>query len=70
MSGKRVIALEIALKAVLNAARDKGIDVEQLSESAIDGLLRYNHQSGHVFNAVEQIENAMDALDYPGPVVG
>jgi len=71
MSEERVIALEIALKAVLNTAREQGIDVEQLSEAAIDGLVKYHdYRSVHVANAANQIELAVDALEYPWPAVG
>lgn len=71
MYDDKVIALEIALKAVLSAARERGVDVDQLSEAAIDGLLKYNaYRSVHVGNAANEIEHAMDALEYPWPAVG
>jgi hypothetical protein len=71
MSEERVIALEIALKAVLNTAREQGIDVDQLSEAAIDRLVKYHsYKCRHLFNAVDQIENTVDALEYPWPAVG
>jgi hypothetical protein len=71
MSEERVIALEIALKAVLNTAREQGMDVERLSEAAIDGLVKYHaYRSVHVANAAHQIEQAVDALEYPWPTVG
>ena len=71
MSEERVIALEIALKAVLNTAREQGVDVEKLSEGAIDGLLKYQaYKSKHLSQAADQIELAVDALEYPWPAVG
>jgi hypothetical protein len=66
MSEERVIALEIALKVVLNTAREQGIDVESLSEAAIDRLVKYHsYKCRHLFNAVDQIENTVDAPDWP-----
>jgi hypothetical protein len=71
MSEERVIALEIALKAVLNTAREQGIDVDQLSGAAIDELLKYHaYKCEHLFNAVDQIEHTVDALDWRWPAVG
>jgi len=71
MNDEKVIALEIALKAVLNTAREQGMDVELLSEAAIDGLVKYHaYRSVHVTNAANQIEQAVDALEYPWPAAG
>ncbi len=70
MSEERVIALEIALKAVLSTAREQGIDVEQLSEATIDGLVKYHaYRSVHITNAADQIEQAFHALEYPAPTL-
>jgi hypothetical protein len=71
MNDERVIALEMALKAVLNTAREQGIDVEALSEAAIDGLLKYQaYKSKHVTDAAEQIERTVYALEYQWPAAG
>jgi hypothetical protein len=63
MSEDREIALHLALKAVLGAARDQGIDLDQLAEAAIDNLLQVRKfDSLHVPMAISEIEVAVDAL--------
>ncbi len=63
MSEERVIALAIALKAVLNTARERGVDVDQLSEATIDGLLKYRaYDALHVPLAIIEIGLAVDGL--------
>lgn len=71
MSIERVIALEIALKAVFNTAREQGVDVERLSEGAIDSLVKYHpYGSERLGNAASEIETSLDDLEYPWPAAG
>jgi cytidylate kinase len=63
MSEDRVMALVLALKVVLSAARKKGLDLEELSEAAADDLLQYREYDVlHVPMAISEIEVAVDAL--------
>lgn len=63
MSEDRVIALAIALKAVLSAARRQGLDLDVLSEAVADELLQYRiYDALHVPMAISEIEVAVDAL--------
>jgi hypothetical protein len=63
MSEDREKMLRMALKAVLIAAVDQGLDLESLTEAAIESMLNdivYN--SDDVAQAVIAIEVAADAL--------
>jgi hypothetical protein len=63
MSEDRRFALGLALKTVLSAARKQGVDLDNLSRSAVSELLRYKaYDSLHVSIAVCEIEAAVDAL--------
>lgn len=67
MSEERVVALALALKAVLSAARKRGLDLDELSECAAGELLQYRtYDALHVPMAISEIEVAVDALDYGG----
>ncbi|MEQ7920206.1 hypothetical protein ABQX22_13510 [Xanthomonas sp. WHRI 1810A] len=71
MNDEKVIALEMALKAVLSTAREQGIDVEHLSEAAIDGLLKYEaYKSQHLTDAANQIERTICALEHQWSAAG
>jgi hypothetical protein len=55
--------LALALKAVLNVAKKRGLDLDELTEAAADELLQYRaYQSEHVPMAINEIEAAVDAL--------
>lgn len=63
MSEDRVLALTLALKVVLSAARKQGLDLDQLSEAAADELLQCREYDAlHVPMAINEIEVAVDAL--------
>lgn len=63
MSEGRVVALALALKAVLNAARKQGLNLDDLSEAAADELVQYRiYDALHVPMAISEIEVAVDAL--------
>lgn len=63
MSEDREKALALALKAVLNAARNEGLDLDELSEAAADQLLGYKaYESDYLAMAINEIEVAVDAL--------
>jgi hypothetical protein len=63
MSEERVTALLLALKAVLNVARNQGLNLDELSEAASDELLQYRtYDALHVPMAINEIEVAVDAL--------
>ena len=63
MSEERVNALLLALKAVLSVARQRGLNLDEVSEAAADELLRYRtYDSLHVPMAINEIEVAVDAL--------
>jgi hypothetical protein len=70
MSIERVIALEIALKAVLKTAREQGVDVERLSQAAVRGLVTPAPDDVHQINAAYEVEIAVDDLEYPWPAAG
>jgi hypothetical protein len=70
MSSERVIALEIALKAVLNTAREQGVDVERLSKEAVRGLVTQGPDDVHQIDAAYEVEIAVDDLEYPWPALG
>jgi hypothetical protein len=59
----RTKALALALKAVLNAAQEQGLELDELSEAAADELLRYRaYDAEHVPMAIKEIEIATHAL--------
>jgi hypothetical protein len=65
MSENRELALSIALEAVLNAARELHVDVDELCEQAIGSLtLLPKSVSPSVVAAIREIEVASDALDF------
>jgi hypothetical protein len=67
MSENRELALSIALEAVLNAARELHVDVDELCEQAIGSLtLLPKSVSPSVVAAIREIEVASDALDFGG----
>ena len=67
MSESRELALSIALEAVLNAARELHVDVDELCDKAI-GSLTFLPKSvaPAVVAAIREIEVAADALDFGG----
>ena len=65
MSENRELALSIALEAVLNAARELHVDVDELCEQAIGSLtLLPKSVSPSEAAAIREIEVAVDALDF------
>ena len=63
MSEDREKGLLLALKAILNAAKKRGLDLDELSEAAADELLQYRaYDAEHVPMAINEIEVAVDAL--------
>lgn len=63
MSEDRERGLLLALKAVLNVARKRGLDLDELSEAAADELLQYRaYDAEHVPMAINEIEVAVDAF--------
>lgn len=63
MSEGREKILRMALKAVLNAARKQGLNLDDLSEAAADELLQHRiYDALHVPMAISEIEVAVDAL--------
>jgi hypothetical protein len=69
MSEDRNKALVLALKSVLSVARQRGLDLDEISEASADELLRYRpHNSDHVPAAINEIEVAVDALAQSPPV--
>jgi hypothetical protein len=63
MSEDRERALLLALKAVLNVSRKHGMNLDELSEAAVDELLQYRaYDAEHVPMAITEIEVAVDAL--------
>jgi hypothetical protein len=63
MSEDRRFALGLALKAVLIVARRRGLNLDELTESAAGELLQYwAYDPLHVPMAVSEIEAAVDAL--------
>jgi hypothetical protein len=63
MDEDRTKGLALALKAVLNVARKRGMDLDELSEAAADELLQYREYDAlHVPMAINEIEVAVDAL--------
>ncbi|MDH0745249.1 hypothetical protein N5D61_02685 [Pseudomonas sp. GD03842] len=63
MSEDRERALMLSLKAVLIAAGRQGLNVDALTEAAIDELLRHkDYDSAYVPAAINEIEVAADAV--------
>jgi hypothetical protein len=63
MSEDRERVLPMGLKAVLNAARKQGLNIDELSEAAADELLQYRaYRSEHVPMAINEIEVAVESL--------
>ncbi|WP_062382014.1 hypothetical protein [Pseudomonas abietaniphila] len=63
MNEERVTALLLALKAVLSVARKQGLNLDEVSEAAVDELLQYReYDSLRVPMAINEIEVAVDAL--------
>lgn len=62
MSEDREAALQTALKYVLAAARDQGVDVDVLTEVVAHNLLRSTVGSHEAAEAIYEIEKAVDAL--------
>lgn len=61
-------ALEAALLGLLNVVRERGWDVDELTETVADRLLQEPCQAGrHAAKAISEIEQAADALDWPYP---
>jgi hypothetical protein len=60
--------LRMALKAVLMAAVDQGLDLESLTEAAIESMLNdIAYLSEDVAQAVIAIEVAADGLNWTAP---
>jgi hypothetical protein len=66
MSDDRVVALEIALKAVIAIARNKGVDADDLCRTAIGAILADPKmkwvKADYVPRAIEEIEAAKAAI--------
>lgn len=59
----RALGLSLALKAVLNVAKKRGLDLDEICEAAADELLQYRaYDAEHVPMAIREIELAVDAL--------
>ncbi|MEN5029138.1 hypothetical protein [Pseudomonas sp. Ps21-P2] len=59
----RALGLSLALKAVLNVAKKRGLDLDEVCEAAADELLQYRaYDAEHVPMAIREIEVAVDAL--------
>jgi hypothetical protein len=55
--------LALALKAVLNVAKKRGLDLDELTEAAAEELLQYrSYDSEFVPMAIQEIGVAVDAL--------
>ena len=65
MSEEREKALQIALRYVLMEVRSQGIDIDALTETISDRLVRDPVASGLAAEAVIAIEVAADGLHYP-----
>lgn len=67
MSEDREKVLRMALKAVLLAAQELYVDVDELTEAAIQSMLQDRSFEGEdIAQASSAIEVAADALDYDG----
>jgi hypothetical protein len=63
MSDEREVALSMALKAVLVAARRQGLALSDLSDAAVDVLAQFrSSESRLVPVAIAEIELAVDVL--------
>jgi hypothetical protein len=63
MSGDKALALALALRAVLSVVGKRGLDVDEVSEAAVDELLQHRaYHAEHVPLAIFEIEEAVDAL--------
>jgi hypothetical protein len=63
MSENKEKSLNMALKAVIVAAQEQGVDLEVLRETAIGSMLNdIAYDSGDVAHAVIAIEMAADAV--------
>ncbi|RYF45763.1 MAG: hypothetical protein EOO38_15455 [Cytophagaceae bacterium] len=59
----KALGLALALKAVLNVAKKRGLDLDELADAAADELLQYRaYDAEHVPMAINEIEVAVDAL--------
>lgn len=67
MSEDREKVLRMALKAVLLAAQELYVDIDELTEAAIQTMLRdRSFEPEDIAQASSAIEVAADALDYDG----
>lgn len=67
MSEDREKVLRMALKAVLLAAQELYVDIDELTEAAIQAMLRdRSFDAEDIAEASSAIEVAADALDYDG----
>lgn len=63
MSEEREVALSMALKAVLMAARRQGLALSELSDAAVDVLAQYRSSEPRLIPvAIAEIELAVDVL--------
>lgn len=62
MNEDRVVALEIALKAVMAVARNQGVEVDKLCQQSIGAIIGEGKQAAYVENAIAEIEKAQAAL--------
>ncbi|MFK3971058.1 hypothetical protein ACI2KS_10065 [Pseudomonas sp. NPDC087358] len=63
MGTEREMALAIALKAVMETAKQRGVDVDALTEAAAESLIdNPAYGSWYVSEAILEIERAVDAL--------
>jgi hypothetical protein len=70
MSENKEKSLRMALKAILAAAQDQGMDLDALREAAIESMLNdIVYESDDVAGAVIAIEVAADAVASPSPLV-
>lgn len=67
MSEDREKVLRMAVKALLLAAQELYVDVDELTETAIQSMLRdRSFEAEEVAEASAAIEAAADSLDYDG----
>jgi len=70
MSESTEKSLKMALKAIMAAAQDQGLDLDALREAAIESMLNdIVYDSDDVARAVIAIEVAADAVASPSPLV-
>lgn len=71
MSEDRAVALELALTAVIQTARESGVDVCHLAEFATELLIASPNQADwHLTQAVLEIEKTVDAINRSRPLTG